>query len=141
MNGLDFVIESIATDSVSVVLLDPSSQLVTVGAGDTVTVAISGFPLRKTYPAIAGTDYVRTISKPVSGATRIYQFGFETAHTLNTTTGFFTLNSLPVDGAPITADYLFDVPVRFDNDHFSSSLEHSNLSDWNGITLVEVREL
>ena len=37
--------------------------------------------------------------------------------------GMITLPAKPYKGSIITADYMFDVPVRFDNDYLDISIE------------------
>jgi hypothetical protein len=39
----------------------------------------------------------------------------------------------------ITADFEFDVPVRFDTDRLSARLESYGVSSWTDIPLVEIR--
>ncbi len=145
LNAVTFEIQSIADDALSMVLIDTTGVGVGKSAGDTVTVTVNAFPLLKTYSAIAGTDYIRNITKPVSSAAvRVYLDAVEETNvTINTATGVVTFDATfePTLAEIVTADYLFDVPVRFDIDEFSASLEHFNLSDWDGIRLVEVREL
>jgi uncharacterized protein (TIGR02217 family) len=39
----------------------------------------------------------------------------------------------------ITADFEFDVPVRFDTDELQISIDSFNSGSWSGINLIEVR--
>jgi uncharacterized protein (TIGR02217 family) len=39
----------------------------------------------------------------------------------------------------VSADYEFDVPVRFDTDRMAITIEQINLHQWSGIPIVEIR--
>ena len=101
------------------------------------------FQLTKTYSGGSGDDYVRLIKKPVAGAVRVYiddvPQANPTDYSFSTTTGVVTFASAPLGGEILSWDGLFDVPVRFDSDEFSASLDHFNIHDWQGIGLVELR--
>lgn len=87
---------------------------VQIGEGDGTT---DEFQLVKTYTS-GGETFTRKIAKPVSGTVHIYVDSVETfGFTVDTTTGVVTLSSTPDSGEVITADFEFDVPVRFDTDH------------------------
>lgn len=91
-----------------------------IGTGDDSTV---DFQLLKIYEAGAN-QYARKISKPVTGTVVIYIDSAETsAFTVDTTTGIVTMDSAPTGGEVITADYDFDVPVRFDTDHLPQTFD------------------
>ena len=55
------------------------------------------------------------------------------------TTGIVTFDSAPGDGLAITADFSFDVPVRFDIDQMMMALEEFQLHTWGQIPIIEVR--
>jgi len=100
------------------------------------------FQAIKTYPAAtAGVNYERDINKLV--ALRVFVNAVEqtitTDYTVNLNTGLVTFNTAPGSGLSVTADYLFDVPVRFDTDELVRELEHFNLSNWRQVRLIEVR--
>ena len=140
-NNTTKIIESVTS---TLMTFTDNTGLVTEAAGATVTITANGFQLKKTYDAGPGTDYVRNIYKPVSGAVRAYIAAVEETNvTVTTTSGWveFDAGFEPSDGDALTADFLYDVPVRFDVDEFGASLEHFNLYDWQNITLVGVREL
>ncbi len=108
-----------------------------LGAGDGVTTA---FPLVKRYSS--GTvEEVRRIYKPVSGTVQVYVDGVSQVSGLNvqTTQGIVSFVSPPAEGAAITADFEFDVPVRFDTDRLSATLEAYGIHSWLDIPLIEVR--
>lgn len=99
------------------------------------------FQLVKTYSS-GGASETRTITKPVVGSLAVYmnsvlQSG--SAYSLDAITGKITFVTAPRNGAVITADFEFDVPVRFDTDRLSATLDAYGVNSWNDIPLVEVR--
>lgn len=112
-----------------------STQLLGIGNG-----SATQFQLVKNYTSGAITDQ-RIISKPVSGTISIYKAGvLQTSDiSVSTTTGLVTFSTAPASGVSITASYEFDVPVRFDTDRLSASLDSYGLGSVNEIPLVEVR--
>jgi uncharacterized protein (TIGR02217 family) len=92
-----------------------SDQL--LGQGDGVT---RSFALVKTYGG-AFAPYRRPITRPVASSIRVAVAGVEQdASTWNfdpvLRTVTFSGAAPPAAGAPVTAGFLFDVPVRFDTD-------------------------
>lgn len=84
----------------------------------------------------------RTITKPVSGTISIYFNGVlqsSALYSANLTNGQITFISAPGVGVNITADFEFDVPVRFDIDRLSASMDDYAVGSWNDIPLVETR--
>ena len=57
---------------------------------------------------------------------------------LNASTGVFTFNTAPANGANLTAGFEFDVPVRFDTDEIRINLESFTGGEIPNIPLVEV---
>lgn len=108
-----------------------------LGTGDGVT---TQFQLVKRYVSGAVTE-LRTITKPVSGTVQIYKNAVlqSSGVSVNTTTGIVTFTVAPTIGQAITATYQFDVPVRFDTDKLSASLDAYGIHSWLDIPLVEVR--
>lgn len=109
-----------------------------IGTGDGVDTT---FQLVKTYTNGSITE-TRTITKPVSGSVVIYLNGVLLAgsnYSVNTATGMITFNSAPGNTVAITADFEFDVPVRFDTDRLSATLDAYGSHSWLDIPLVEVR--
>ncbi len=98
------------------------------------------FQLVKIY-SNGGASETRTITKPVSGTAKLYLNSVlqTSGITVNTATGMVTFTSAPGSGVAITADFDFDVPVRFDTDHLAASLEAYGVHAWADILLVEVR--
>ncbi len=109
-----------------------------IGTGDGVATI---FQLRKLY-INGGITEVRTITKPVANTLAIKFDGIvqnPADYTLNTANGQVTFSSAPVDDVVITASFEFDVPVRFDTDRLSASLDNYGVYSWGDIPLVEVR--
>ncbi len=108
-----------------------------IGTGDG---AQTQFQLVKAYSS-GGVTEMRSISKPVAGTVAVYVAGVvqNSGVAVNTANGMVTFTSAPANGAAITADFQFDVPVRFDSDHLSASLDADNSGSWRDIALVEVR--
>jgi uncharacterized protein (TIGR02217 family) len=58
---------------------------------------------------------------------------------VDATTGLVTFGTAPTLGVEITADFEFDVPVRFDTDHMAVTIESYRLHNWQQIPIVELR--
>ena len=112
-----------------------SSQVLGTGDG-----ARETFQLVKRYVSGADED-ARLITKPVAGATKISLNGTPQASgwSIDTATGLVTFTSAPANGAVISADFEFDVPVRFDTDRLEFRLETHDLMVWEQIPIIEVR--
>lgn len=118
--------------------LTPDAGDQTIGSGDGQTRV---FQLVKTYGS-AFSPYVRIIEKPVAGSVVVAVAGESLApgaFSVDTATGLVTLAEAPPTGAAITAGFLFDVPVRFDTDQLTLSLDHFSAGSVPSIPLVEVR--
>jgi uncharacterized protein (TIGR02217 family) len=94
----------------------------------------------KHYPS-GGVIETRVITKPVAGTVTLYRDGLEATSgwTVDTTTGLVTFSIAPAVGIQVTADFAFDVPVRFDNDQMDVTIETYQLGSWGQIILLEVR--
>lgn len=112
-----------------------TGQLIGTGDGTNKT-----FQLVKNYTSGAGSES-RIIKKPVSGTTKIYLNGVQltSGWSISSSTGIVTINTAPGNGVPVTADFEFDVPVRFDTDRMAVTIEFFNLHQWSGIPIVEIR--
>ena len=112
-----------------------TGQLIGTGDGANKT-----FQLVKNYTSGAGSES-RIIKKPVSGTTKIYLNGVQlmSGWSVSSSTGIVTINTAPGNGVPVTADFEFDVPVRFDTDRMAVTIEFFNLHQWSGIPIVEIR--
>jgi uncharacterized protein (TIGR02217 family) len=99
------------------------------------------FQLVKTYTS-GGITETRTITKPVSGTVVAYINSVPQAsgaYSIDITNGKITFVSAPANAAIITADFEFDVPVRFDTDRLSATLDSYGVNSWSDIPLVEIR--
>lgn len=116
----------------------PTDQAIGTGDGSN-----AEFALAKTYGT--GADaYVRLITKPVAGTVRVAVGGAEKAEgedfAVDAATGTvtFVAGREPATGAVVTAGFEFDVPVRFDVEHLSVSLNAFKAGQIPTIPLVEI---
>jgi len=108
----------------------------TLGTG---TGSLRDFQLVKRYSS-GGVDEVRNVTLPVAGSVSVYVNGaLSSGVSVNLTSGMVTFSTAPASGAVITADFQFDVPVRFDTDQLSARLENYGVRSWLDIPIVEVR--
>jgi uncharacterized protein (TIGR02217 family) len=108
-----------------------------IGAGNG---SLKTFQLVKTY-ASGGVIETRVITKPVPGTVKMYLNGASATHgvSVNTSTGVVTFTSAPGSGVIVTADFEFDVPVRFDTDQMDLTIETYNLGTWGQVPILEIR--
>lgn len=92
--------------------------------------------LTKSY-AFGGRTHVRTITKPIAATLTVYQAGVAKAGAVDSTTGLFTPTTAWTGGAALTADFEFDVPVRFATDEIEFVLPHRDVADMS-VELIEV---
>jgi uncharacterized protein (TIGR02217 family) len=111
------------------------AQLLGTGDGST-----TSFQLVKRYTSGPAT-FTRTIRKPVAGTVKVYRDSVlaSTGVTVDTTTGVVTFTSAPAEGVIVTADFEFDVPVRFDVDEQQLLATSAVHHDWAAIPIVELR--
>jgi len=111
------------------------AQSLGVGDGATRT-----FQLVKHYPS-GGVVESREITKPVDGTVKLYRDGFKAVSgwSVDTATGLATFSIAPAAGVQVTADFDFDVPVRFDSDQMDVTIETYQLGTWGQIPVMEVR--
>jgi uncharacterized protein (TIGR02217 family) len=100
------------------------------------------FQLIKKYTD-SGVTHTRTISKPVTGTTRVWVNGVEATSgwTINVTTGIITFTSAPTAGHTVKASFEFDVPVRFDDSAdkgLSASIDDFSMGSLKSVNLVEI---
>jgi uncharacterized protein (TIGR02217 family) len=104
-----------------------------LGEGDGVR---TEFQLVKRY----GDGPARGIAKPVAGTVRVAVDGLELGgFTVDATTGTVTFDAPPGPGAPVTAGFAFDTPVRFDSDRIEVTLESFDAGRMAAVPLIEVR--
>ena len=99
------------------------------------------FQLSKSYVS-GGSTEIRTITKPVSGTVKIYLNGVlqsGATYALDTVLGKITFTVAPANTVVVSADFEFDVPVRFDTDRLAATLDSYGSHSWHDIPLVEVR--
>ena len=108
-----------------------------IGTGDGSTTV---FQLTKLYSS-GSTSETRIISKPVAGTINIYLNAVlqSSGFAIDTTTGLVTFTSAPGSGVAITADFQFDIPVRFDTDRLAATIDSYGSQSWKNIPLVEIR--
>lgn len=102
------------------------------------------FQLLRTYSDLV-LPFVRRITRPVAGTIAIYVAGVlvDPAHyDQDVTTGKITFHDtfVPTAGQLITADFEFDMPVRFDSDKIAVILDWVNAGTIDAITIKELRE-
>ena len=113
-----------------------STQQIAIGDGST-----TEFQLVKTYTS-GSTVVTREIKKPVAGTVKIHKnnnLRGNTDYLVDYATGIVSFNEAPASGVIITADFEFDVSVRFDTDELKISMDSFNTGSWNSISLIEVR--
>jgi uncharacterized protein (TIGR02217 family) len=112
-----------------------SNEMIGTGNGTT-----TQFQLVKHYTSGSVTE-ARIIKKPVTGTVQIYVNAVQqkSGVSTDTATGLVTFMSPPASGATVSASFQFDVPVRFDTDRLSATLEAYGIQSWLDIPLIEVR--
>lgn len=110
-----------------------------IGTGDGIA---TSFQLVKRY-IVGGETYTRTITLPVLDSV-IVAIGGVTVdpadYTVTRPGGVVTFNTAPAADAAITAGFLFDVPVRFeDDDVFDGILRTYQVGGFADLSLIEVR--
>ena len=102
--------------------------------------SLKTFQLVKNYVS-GGITESRTVAKPVANTVKVYRNGVlvTSGISIDTTTGLVTFSSAPANGVIVTADYEFDVPVRFDTDQMNVTIETYNLGTWAQVPIVEIR--
>lgn len=115
----------------------PFDQLIGTGDGTT-----AQFALAKTYADLAGRS-ARSIAKPVGGTVVVAVDGVAVpagGFACDPATGLvvFAGDAIPPAGAPVTAGFAFDVPVRFATDRIDVSLSAFQAGRIPSIPLVEI---
>ena len=122
--------------------LDYSVKNQTIGIGDG---EIKEFQLIKSYTTALNDEnitHIRKITKPVKSTVNIFVNGVNYNNNLSIdyTSGKIVFNNPVVINEVITANFEFDVPVRFDNDTLEISMRNVNSGELNNIKLVEIIE-
>lgn len=90
-----------------------------------------------------GRTFQRIITKPVSGSVQLYRDGQPIASTVDTATGIVSFAAL-AGGSPapvLSADFDFDVPVRFDTDNLAIRQVTHARDAIAGLPIVEIRDI
>lgn len=116
---------------------DFSATGVPLGTGDGVR---KTFLLTKTYEVSGPDPFVRRITRPVLSTLVVYLNGVPTAAFTTGDGGWVRFTSAPGIGVAITADFQFDVPVRFEVDTFPLTLDWQQAAEIGGLSLKEVRD-
>lgn len=113
-----------------------TGQLLGFGDGEE-----TAFQLVRRYDS-GGVVHARRITRPVEGTVVVYVDGMVVNNgvSVDHDTGLVTFSAPPDPGVAVTADYEFDVPVRFDTDAADLTVETFEMQQWGRITVVEIRE-
>ncbi len=116
---------------------DYRAEAETLGTGNG---SVTQFQLVKRYIS-GGVQETRAITKPVAGTVQVYKNAVlqTSGVSVNHTTGMVTFSAAPANGQVVTANFEFDVPVRFDTDRLEATLDSYGTHSWNDIPLIEVR--
>jgi len=106
----------------------------TLGIGDGMQ---TEFALIKPYGA-APHIYTRRIMKPVEGSVRVSLNGIETAVSVDHSRGLIQFQTPPDDGVIVTAEFEFDVPVRFASSSLDIVLDDFGATEIQDIPLLEI---
>jgi len=90
-----------------------------------------------------GRTFSRTVTKPVAGSVQLYLDGVPLASSVDTATGIAGFAALP-GGSPqsvLTADFAFDVPVRFDTDNLEIRQVTHARDAVQSLPIVEIRDI
>lgn len=86
----------------------------------------------------------RIITKPVENTVKIYISGQkleQTDFSVDYTTGIITLKQeITAENPQVTADFEFDIPVRFDTDYLPVTIENYNFFSLPEIPIIEMKE-
>ena len=83
-------------------------------------------------------SYARRITKPVEGTVRVRVDDVETPVSVDHSRGFIQFQIAPGDGAIISANFEFDVPVRFATEALEIVLDDFGATDIQNIPLIEI---
>lgn len=114
---------------------DYQAKSQTIGEGDGVTTT---FQLVKHYSN--DSVYRRIITKPVRGTLTIWNNGLEltSGYGIDYCTGIITFAIPPARQSVLTADFEFDVPVRFDTDHLPIVIETKKMFSIKELNMIEI---
>lgn len=110
-----------------------------IGLGDGVNV---DFQLIKVYSLLAG-PYTRLITRPITGTVSVTKNDvvvLPADYTVDYDTGIITFDTPPATDVEVHATFEFDVPVRFDTDEFSLTLEATLAGAIGQLPILEIRD-
>lgn len=83
----------------------------------------------------------RLVHKPVQNSVEIFVDNILQVqnYSINYQNGAIIFDIAPSDSSEISASFEFDVPVRFDTDSLSTSIDDYKVYSWQNISLVEIR--
>ncbi len=90
-----------------------------------------------------GQTFSRTVTKPVAGSVQLFLDGTPLASSVDTATGVVSFAALP-GGSPspvLSADFAFDVPVRFDTDNLEIRQVTHARDAVRSLPIVEIRDI
>lgn len=82
---------------------------------------------------------IRKISKPIAETIKIYIDEKQVLAEIDSKTGIIKFAEAPEEGSIIKAEGEFDVPVRFDTDHLTTSIENYGVYSHYEIPLIEIK--
>jgi uncharacterized protein (TIGR02217 family) len=95
------------------------------------------FALTKAY-GTEPQDYIRRITKPVEGTVRVRVDDVETSVSVDHVRGIIQVATPPKIGAIISANFEFDVPVRFAAEALDIVLDDFGATEIQNIPLIEI---
>lgn len=85
------------------------------------------------------SPFTRRITRPLASSLVMYVDGVSKAYSLGSL-GVVTLTDLPTIGQVVTADFQFDVPVRFDQDDLPVTAQTEDDGTYPSIKIIELPE-
>ncbi len=100
------------------------------------------FQINKIYNS-GSSSYTRIITKIVTSTlfVSINDIAQEGAYTIDLNSGILLFDNPPASSAEIVISCEFDVPVRFDTDQLSASIDGYGTNSWRNIRLIEIKDI
>jgi uncharacterized protein (TIGR02217 family) len=114
---------------------DFESDVEELGTGDGTN---KDFQLVKNYTSLL--TYQRKITRPIVGTIVVYKDGVVATGWSLLPLGLIRFDTAPTAGVVVSAEFEFDVPVRFNKDEMRVNLEIFDAGGIEAIELVEIRE-
>lgn len=132
-SGLAFRFRDHADSSSAGMTGEPSPMDMVLGEGDGTTQV---FPLVKRY----GQGETRRITRPVPSSVKVAVDGVVSSDWVLGDLGIVEFDKPPAAGKIVTAGFLFDVPVRFEQDQLKVRGQSCLAGEISSVPLIEVRE-